>query len=124
MLIYCPDKYITQQICDEAVDVFLPTLNFVPHCFVTSKMIKTFSTALYLDENILYFDEDFINVVFNCNEMGILNINVNFINLDDNNFDEHDPDTIVHVRLLAWHTKFKKGKAFKKDISEESMAVA
>ena len=33
--------------------------------------------------------------------MGILNINVNFINLDENNFDEHDPDTIVHVRLLA-----------------------
>ena len=49
----------------------------------------------------LYFDEDFINVVFNCNEMGILNINVNFINLDENNFDELDPDTIVHVRLLA-----------------------
>ena len=72
----------------------------------------------------LYFDEDFINVVFNCNEMGILNINVNFINLDDYNFDEHDPDTIVHVRLLAWHTKFKIRKAFKKDISEESMPVA
>ena len=111
-------------MCDEAVNVFLPTLNFVPHCLVTNKMVKKLSTALYSDENILYFDGDFINVVFNCNEMGILNINVNFINLDDNNFDEHDPDTTVHVRLLAWQTKFKKRKAFKKDISEESMAVA
>ena len=33
-------------------------------------MIKKFFTFLYGDENILYFDEDFGNVVFTCNEMG------------------------------------------------------
>ena len=42
---------------------------------------------MYADENILYFNEHFDNVVFNCNEMGILNIDLNNINLD-NNFDE------------------------------------
>ena len=56
--------------------------------------------------------------------MGILNIDLNCINLDDNNVDEDDPDTIIHVRLLAWHIKFKKGKAFKKELSEKLMPVA
>ena len=39
-LIYIPDQYKTQQMCDKAVDDFLPTLNFVPDWFVTSRMIK------------------------------------------------------------------------------------
>ena len=72
MLKYCPHKYITQKTCDKPVDDFLPTLNLVPDWFVTSKIIKKLFTALYADENLLYFDEDFGNVVFNCNEMGIV----------------------------------------------------
>ena len=40
---------------------------------------------------------------------------VNLININpDNNFDEDDPDTIIFIRLLAWHSKFKKRKALKK----------
>ena len=39
--------------------------------------------------------------------MGILNIDLNNINLD-NNFDEDDPDTIIHIRLLAWLIKTLK----------------
>ena len=39
-------------------------------------------------------------------------VDLDKINLDnDNNFDEDDPDTIIHVRRLAWHSKFKKCKA-------------
>ena len=79
-------------------------------------MIKKLFTALYVDENILYFDEDFDSVAFNYNEMGILNIDLNCISLDDNNFDEDDSGTIIHVRLLAWHIKFEKHKALKKRI--------
>ena len=37
---YVPNQYKTQKICDEAVDHFLPTLNFVPGWFVTIKMFK------------------------------------------------------------------------------------
>ena len=36
--------------------------------------------------------------------MGILNIDSNKINLD-NNFDEDNHDTIILIRLLAWHVK-------------------
>ena len=45
--------------------------------------------------------------------MGILNINLSNINLD-NNFDEDDPNTITLITLLAWHIKFEKHKALKR----------
>ena len=46
--------------------------------------------------------------------MGILNVNLNNINLDDTNYEEDDPDTIILFRLLAWHSKFEKGKTLRK----------
>ena len=79
-------------------------------------MTRKLYTALYVDENILYLNEDSGNVVFSCNEMDILNIDLNNINLD-NNFDEdhlHHRDSIIHTRLLAWHIKFEKHKVLKK----------
>ena len=87
-------------MCDEAVDDSLAALKLIPDWFVTSKMIKKLYTALNADENIFYFNEDSGNVVFSCNEVGILNIDLNNINLD-NNFDEDDPDTIILIRHLA-----------------------
>ena len=75
-------------------------------------MIKKLYTALYADENILYFNEDSGSIIFACNEMGVLNIGLNNINLD-NNFDK-EPDTIILVRLLTWHIKFQKRKALDK----------
>ena len=59
---------------------------------------------MYADENILYFNED------SANGMGILNMNINNINLHDANYDEDDPDAIILVRLLIWHIKFEKRK--------------
>ena len=82
-------------------------MKLIRNWFVTCKMINKLFTALYADENMLYFHEDSGNVLFNCNEMGILNIDINNINID-NNFDEDDLDTIILIRLLAWHTKFEK----------------
>ena len=56
--------------------------------------------------------------------MGILNIDINNISLDDN-FDEDDPDTII----LLWDfwlgiLNFKKCKELKKELSEELMPLA
>ena len=62
-------------------------MKLIPDWFVASKMIKKLYTTLYADENVFYFNEDSDNIVFSCNEMGILNIDLNNINLD-NNFDE------------------------------------
>ena len=55
--------------------------------------------------------------------MGILSVNLNNIYLD-NNFDEAGPGTIIFIRILARHCKFKKRKAFKKKTSEQLMPTA
>ena len=58
-----------------------------------------------VDENILYFNEESANVVFSCNEIVILTIDLKNINLD-NKFDEDDPDTIILVNAV--HLKKKQ----------------
>ena len=88
--VYCSDNYITQKMCDEAVDDSLAVLKVIPDWFITNKIIKKPFTALYADENIFCFNVDSGNVVFNYNEMSILNIYLGNINLH-NNFDEDDP---------------------------------
>ena len=53
---------------------------------------------------MLYFNEDSSNGAFSCNEMCILNIDL------DKNFDEDDPGIIILIRLLGWHITFEKCK--------------
>ena len=35
---------------------------------------------------------------------------------EDKNFDEDNPDTIIHVRILAWCKEFEKREALKREI--------
>ena len=99
-------------MCDEAADDSLASLKVIPDWFVTSKMITKFYTALYADDNIIYFHENSDEMVFSCNNMNIFSIDLNNIYLD-NNFDEYDPDTFILIRISPWHTKFEKGKTLK-----------
>ena len=115
---YVSDQYKTQQMCDEAVYGCLTALKFVPDWFLTSKIIKILFIAFHADENTLYANEVSGNVVFTYNGMGILNIDLNHINLDGSNYDKDDPDTIILVRLLSWHIEFEKRKTLRKKISE------
>ena len=75
LIVYCPDKYKLRNVW-KAVDDSLGALKLIPNWFVTSKTIKKLFTSLYVDKNILYFNEDSSNVKFSCNEMGILNIEI------------------------------------------------
>ena len=75
-------------------------------------MIKKLFTTLYADRNMLYYNKDSGDAIFYCSEMGSLSIDVNnTIYLDDTNFDEDAPETIIHIRLLDWCIKFEKHKA-------------
>ena len=78
---------------------------------------------MYADENILYINEGSGDVVFNCNEMDILNIDLSDIGLDYN-FDEDHPDATILIRLFTWHIEFGKGRELKKAFIEESMPLA
>ena len=64
-------------------------------------MIKKLLTVLYADDDIFFFDEYSDDAIFFCNQMGILRVDVNDINLNDTDYDEDDPETIIHIRLLA-----------------------
>ena len=110
-------------MCNEAVDDSPVAMKPIPNWFVTSKIIEKLYTALYADENIPYFNENSGDVTYCCNEMGILTTDLNNINLG-NNFDKDDLDTIILIRLLAWHIKFEKHKALKKELNEELMEIA
>ena len=94
-------------------------------------VMKLFSIAflLYMQMEIYsYFKEDPGYVIFSCNEMGmgILSDDLNNINLKDTNYKEDDIETIIHIRLLAWHIHFEalKCKALKRDLNEEIMLIA
>ena len=76
MLKYCLDKYKTQEMCDKAVDAFLPALKFVPDWFVTKKIIS---------------DVGLNSTNFNNKEH----------HHHHDKFDDYDPETINHIRLMA-----------------------
>ena len=40
LLKYCLYKYKTHEMCDKAVDAFLPPSEFAPNYFVTKKMLE------------------------------------------------------------------------------------
>ena len=50
-------------------------MNLIPDWFFTNEMIKKLYTALYADENILYFNEDSGDGIFCCDGMGISSVN-------------------------------------------------
>ena len=90
--------------------------SIINYSWLVCYMLEKFNDALQANVDIL---------TFFSNQMGILGVDLDKINLDDDsNFDEDDPETIFHVIFLAWHNKFEKCKAFLKDISEELTPVA
>ena len=92
-------------MCDKAVNVFLPTLRFVPDWFVSYKMLEKLDDALFTNDNIIFINGGSNNVPFFGCEMSILSVDLDKIHLDEPNFYEDDPETVINVRLLAWPSK-------------------
>ena len=101
-------------MCDKAVDDFLPALKFVPDWFVTNKMLEKLDDTLFANDDVIFINEGSNNVKFFGGEIGILSVDLDKTNLNDVSIDEDNPETISHVRLLAWRNKFEKHKALKK----------
>ena len=62
-------------------------------------------------------------VAFFNNDMGLVNVDLNNAGLDDDDFDDDDPKTIINVRLMAWCNRYKNCKACIKEISRESLST-
>ena len=81
-------------MCDEAINDCLTPLKFILDWFVTSKILEELRDVLLTNDDLLFFDKDFSKVTFFANKIGILNVDLKNINLDDdNNFDEDHPET-------------------------------
>ena len=72
MVIYCPNRYKTERIYDEAVDDCMKTLKFIPNWFDASKILEKFHDTL--------LHEDFTKVTFFSDQVGILAVDVDRIN--------------------------------------------
>ena len=49
------DSRKNQKMCDKAVDSYLLTLKFVPHWFVTSKMIEKLDSVVFSNDDIIWY---------------------------------------------------------------------
>ena len=64
MLIYCPNRYKTQKMCDKAADDCLAAIKFIPDWFVSSKMLEKVHDALLTNDDIRFLGEGFSEVRF------------------------------------------------------------
>ena len=99
---YALDQYKTQQKCDEAVGFLIGLLQV--------KWLRNFlHNVLYADDDKIYFNEDPDDVIFSCNKMNILNVDLRNINLDDTNM-------IKLILKLLFKSEFWLGAVNKKNI--------
>ena len=110
-------------MCDKAGVACLSELKFVPGWLVTSKMLEILDNAAFSNDDIdfNYIDDDI--VTFFSDNMDINTIDLNNSNLDDNDNDD-ELETMIHVRLVAWCYYYKQRQTFKKELSKEVMLVA
>ena len=45
---------------------------------------------------------------FFSDDMGLVNADLNNASLDDDNFDNNDPETILYDRLMIWCNRYKQ----------------
>ena len=101
-------------MCDEAANLCLAALKFIPDWFVTSKILQKFDNALHANDDILFHNEDFDKVTFITNQKHILAVDLDKINLD-NNFDEDHLDIIFHTNFWLGVINLKNRKHLKKE---------
>ena len=85
-------------------------------------MLEIVDGVAFTNDDIDLDDVNFDIVTFFRDDMVHDIMDLNYINLDDNNFHD-DPETIIHVRLMAWCNRYKQYKAFKIEIIKELMPV-
>lgn len=97
MLKYCPDRYKTQLMCNNAVNACLLALKFVPRWFVTTKMIAKLDNAVFSNgDRVLLGDIDSDIVAFFNNDEE-LNIKIlSNVNCNDNS-EDFDTKTTNYV---------------------------
>lgn len=63
-------------------------------------MVRDLFNAVFLNDDIVFFNADSHNVTFFSDDMALVNVNFNNVSLDDDNFDDRNPDT--YATFVAW----------------------
>ena len=56
----------------------------------------------FFNDDIVFVNAHSNNVTFFSDDIGLVNADHNNVSLHEDNFDNDNPDTIAHVRLMAW----------------------
>ena len=77
-------------------------------------MLEKLDNVVFSNGHIEFDDIDSDIVTFFGDGMGLVTIELNNINLDNNDFNADDPANIVFVRIMGGPNRFKQRKAWKK----------
>ena len=98
----------TQEMCDNAADDFVLALKFVPDLFITSNVTGKLYDVVFSNDDLVFGD------LKSGNDKGLNIVTLDSINLESNNFDNFDPETMNHITLMEWSNRLNEGKARKK----------
>ena len=65
---------------------------------------------------MIFIDKGSDSVTYFGGEIAVLSVDLDKINLDDVNFNEDDPQAIIHARCMTCYDKFKHWKPCKKNV--------
>ena len=86
-------------MCDELVDECLTALKFIPDQFVTSKVLEN---LIMLYTLMMIYSSIMKILIKSYLLLHIVTVDLDKVNLDNNNnFEEDDSDTNIHVGLLT-----------------------
>ena len=67
-------------------------------------MLEKLDDVIFSNNDLVFVSEDSDHVTFISDDMGLNTMYLHNINLDDDNFDDDGPETIIHDRLSAVDT--------------------
>ena len=77
-------------------------------------MIEKLDNAVFSDNNLIFGGIDSDTVTFFISDIGLNSMNLNNVDLDDDIFDDYNPEAIDHIRIMAWNDKYKQHQPCKK----------
>lgn len=80
-------------------------------------MSEKLYSSISSNDDIVFLYISFNIVTFFSIDISLNTINLNNIKLDDNDFDNYDPETIIHVHLMGWCNRYNAAIQILMDIN-------
>ena len=70
-----------------------------------TKFLEKPDDVVISNDDIIIVNKDSDNVTFFSNDIGLVNVDLNNVRLDDVSFDNYGPEIIIHARFNAWYNR-------------------